>query len=168
MYNKLRHDWEILKKDSNGIQVVRRSDNLIIGIGDVVKHYGNPTAKIISFKKSVFDDAITYNYDTITSCNTPYPEVLREKECGRHFSCISNVNRVEIFSKQTNRVHNVWWSREGARRDKLPRYKVIANYPDAEYRVGQTIKAYSETEWVENPYMRKLCDKFPHIFKRIN
>ena len=168
MYNKLRHDWEILKKDFNEIQVVRRSDNLILGIGDVVKHYNLSTAKIISFKKSDFDKSITYNYDTLTQCNEPYPEVLRKKEFGRHFSCISNVNAIESFSKQTNKNYNAWWSSENARRDNLPRYKVIANYPDTEYRVGQTIKAYSETDWIENPYTRKLCDKFPHIFKRIN
>ena len=168
MENKLRTNWEILKKDGSKITAIRRSDNLIIGVGDIVDHYNLSTAKIISFKKSLSDGSITYNYDTITQCNEPYPEVLRQREIGKHFSCIGNINAMKMMSKETKKVYDEWWIHENTRRKGLPKYKVIANFPNSNYRKGQVLKAYSEDDWKENKYWRKEYDKFPNIFKRIN
>lgn len=168
MENKLRTNWEILKKDGGDIIAIKRSDNLIIGIGDVIKHYDLSIARIISFKKSSWDGAITYNYDTITQCNEPYPKVLREREIGKHFSCIGNINAMKTMSKETKKVYDEWWMYENIRRKGLPKYKVVANFPNSNYRIGQVVNAYSEDDWEENKYWRKQYDKFPNIFKRIN
>lgn len=168
MENKLRKNWEILKKNGSKITVMRRSDNLIIGIGDVVLHYGLSTAKIISFKKESWDDAMTYNYDTVTQCGKPYPQILRDREIGKHFSSIENINTMRTMSKETKKVYDDWWMHEKIRRKGLPKYKVVANYPNSNYRIGQTIKAYSENDWKENKSQRKEYDRFPNIFKRIN
>lgn len=161
--------YEVLKKNSKGIQVIRFGEhNTIIGIGDIVSHYGMSNAKIISFKKDPWSTTLTYTYDQLTLGKEKYPKVLRDREKGKHHSSIQNINGMVKMADATKKIHKTWWMHENIRRKGLPKYKVIASYPDSKHRVGEIIKAFSEDTWQEISYWKKRCEKYPHIFKRIN
>lgn len=50
-----------------------------------------------------------------------------------------------------------------------PRYKVIAEYPDCYYKIGQILTT-SQEEWVSNDnakFAPQTVSEYPHLFKRL-
>lgn len=86
----LGDNWAILEKEKDIILSVRRSDGLILKVGDTIRTYNIETTNIVRFKELpslgyASGKCLCYN------CDTPYME--------EHDANISNVN--EVLKRRT-------------------------------------------------------------------
>src|SRR6185369_3794469 len=97
-------------------------------------------------------------------CGEKFPDELAQ-QWTKHASSLSNIDEVLEPAKETKRVEKKWWTAENKRRDKLPRYIVLCDYPNSDYTVGEIIECFDD-KFEYQPAVEKDLKKYPHIFKK--
>jgi hypothetical protein len=157
---KLKMKAEILLETDEEILVVKFEHNnqiFILGVGDIVVHYTNEVAEITKFfVTDTGADGILYNYKTLN-----LPDFLN-----KHKASITNIVSIKEQTICSKNISEAWWDKEMKRRENLPRYVVMNDYPNSDYNVGEIIECFDK-KFEINPTTLEWCEKYPHLFKKV-
>ena len=139
-----------------------------VGVGDTIKQSNTipKTGKILNFKMSAFDNKILYNYLPLTACGEKANPELAQMWT-KHDAALSNIERVVEMTEQTKLVAGKYWENENERRNKLPRYIVLIDYPQSPYSVGEVVNCFNDNfEYV--PEIEMEFKKYPDVFQKVS